>query len=152
MCHLSRCSASYKPYSRHHPKFLKVVQQYRSGIGPFGLRKCVYFEGRWPKGYSLTGPVEGLSGPRQYRFAASTGTSSRKSRRIFNCPSINWTSTRIPREALSSNHQYEPGFVGGPGSISSRENGRGCCVSLGGIMSLNGRSSTRRVSNRRVSA
>jgi len=27
--------------------------------------KYVHFEGRWPKGYSLSEPVEGLSGPRQ---------------------------------------------------------------------------------------
>src|SRR5262249_25493827 len=36
--------------------------------------------------------------------------------------------------------------------VSSGENGRACCASRGGIRSLNGRSSTRRVSNRPVSA
>ena len=59
--------------------------------------------------YLLRGPVEGLSGPRQYPFASATGTSSRKYSCIFNCPSINLTSTMIPRDALSSDHQYQPG-------------------------------------------
>jgi len=62
------------------------------------MGKCVYFDGRWPKGYSLSGPVDDLSGPRQKPFASATGTSSRKYSCIFNCPSINLTSSRIPRD------------------------------------------------------
>ena len=55
----------------------------------------MYFDGRWPIGYSLSGPVEGLSGPRQYPFTSATGRSSRKYRCNFNCPSINLTCTII---------------------------------------------------------
>ena len=67
------------------------------------------------RGYEVVrfpGPVEGGIGPGQYPFASATGTSSRKDNCIFKCPSINLTSTIIPRDALSSDHQYQPGWVG----------------------------------------
>jgi len=73
----------------------------------------VYLEGRWLKGYSLSGPVEGLSGLRQYPFACAAGTSSRKYRCIFHCLSTTLTSTTISRDAPLSDHQYQPGCVGG---------------------------------------
>src|SRR5215831_6507119 len=73
-----------------------------------------------------------------------------QNRCIFNCPSINLTSTMIPRDALSSDHQYQPGFVGGPGSISGGGSG---LSSLGfRIIVPKGRLHTRRVSNGLVSA
>ena len=37
--------------------------------------KYVHFEGLCRKGYSLSEPVEDLSGPRQNPFASATGTS-----------------------------------------------------------------------------
>src|SRR5215472_10746123 len=76
--------------------------------------------------YRLPGPVEGLSGPRQYPFASATGTLFRKYSCIFHCPSINLTSTMIPRDARSSDHQYQPGSLGGPGS-SAREGAAVAC-------------------------
>jgi len=79
----------------------------------------VYFERRWPKGYSLSGPVEGLSGPRHYPFASAIGTPSRKYLCSISRPLINLTSTMILRDALSSDRRYQPGCVGGPGSGSS---------------------------------
>jgi len=36
---------------------------------------------------------------------------------------MNLTCTMIPRNALSSDHQYQPGRVGGPGSLSSGGSG-----------------------------
>ena len=98
--------------------------------------------------YLIRAPVEGLSGPRQYPFASATGTSSRKYSCMFNCPSIILTSTMIPRDALSSDHHYHPGFVGGPGSGSSGRSG--CFLSEGGLMSFNGNASCSRVSIRLV--
>jgi len=93
--------------------------------------------------YLIPAPVEGLSGPRQYPFASATGTSSRKYSCMFNCPSIILTSTMIPRDALSSDHHYHPGFVGGPGSGSSGRSG--CFLSEGGLMSFNGNASCMRL-------
>jgi len=63
-----------KPQAGVAPNFLTLGKQYASRIGS-GLRKCASFEGRELKGYSLSGPVEGLSGPRQYPFASATSTS-----------------------------------------------------------------------------
>ena len=90
-----------------------------------GRRKCVYFDRRRPNGYSLSRPVEGLSGPRHYPFATATGTSSWRNFCSFNCPSINLTSTKIPRDARSSDHQYRPSCVG---EVVVR--GRGACDGL----------------------
>jgi len=58
-------------------------------------------------------------------FATATGTSSWKNLCSFNCSSINLTSTMIPRDALSSDHQYQPSCVGG---VVVR--GRGACDGL----------------------
>ena len=77
----------------------------RTDVG--GSGKYVYYVGRWPKGYSLSGPVDDLRGPRQYPFASATGTSSRKYSCIFNCAPITWTGTIIPGDALPRDHQYQ---------------------------------------------
>ena len=48
-----------------------------------GRRKCVYFDRRRPNGYSLSRPVEGLSGPRQYPFALLRLPQARRPGRTF---------------------------------------------------------------------
>ena len=72
----------------------------------------MYFQGKWPKGYSLRGPADDLSGPRQWPFTSATDTWSRKYSCMFNCLSIKLTCIKMSRDRASLFHQDQPGCVG----------------------------------------